>query len=1290
MFKKLFCTKAMLLGLLGMAMPLMAVDSSWEYSVDNNWSHPAYWTNDYAPRNTVDNATIAFPATVSIGGFTPFEDAPQLYPNINSLNITDPGAVLNLNYNINLGLNGGSVNNGTINIDSLYTTHNSSLNINSSLTMSGVGTIKLCKDYYARLNTYNGAVLTQGEGHTIAGTGQLNANLVNNGTVNANVSGQPLNIVTNDKVNNSLFTATNGGVLNITDGRTIDQTGGGKILADTGTVVIQNGARINGGELDSNPTGALDINGTSYYKNVTNSGKMDIKYDTYAYISGLGITNNGTINVNSINTTHTTRIAFEETGSLMGTGDLKLVKDYYSRLVSLADATVTNGPDHTIHGTGELEAKLVNDGLVIADVDSNELSLTTNDKTNNNRMTATDGGVLYVGGVTVTQDDDAIIEADGGIVKLYSNGMIMGGKVDTKNDGEMWVSHIRMSDVTNQGRIDTYMNGYLDILGDGITNNGQIVIDTNNYTGTTYLRFLEDGMLTGNGEVKLVKQYYSRLAGADDSIVVTNDVAHTIRGAGELQVKLINNNMVVADVPGYTLDINVIDKVNNGTIKATNTGTANFSGITVTQGENGLIEADGGIVKLNNSATIVGGTVDTVNDGIFKVESSAILQDVTNAGRLDIIPGALADITGGKITNNGDIDINKLSHTSTTYLRFPVDGLLTGTGTVNLGKSYYSRISAPNGVTVTNDTEHTIRGCGDFEAAMINDGLILSDTDQIRLSIYGTVNNSTLKVTNGATFYLDGVAVDQSAGGTFIADNGTVKLANGASIKGGTLLCSGDGIFRIEGRNYFDNVTNEGVINAGFGGYLDIKGGQIINNGTIENNIESYTYTTYCEFPEDTVLAGTGEMRLGKAYYSRIVSTAPEHTVTNSETHTIRGAGIIDAEFVNDGTLIADLPNQELQFEGDEVKTNNNLIKTQDNGIFRIYYDTVNQGPDGVIEADNGSFKLVQSTLNGGTITTSNGGNIIIEDSSTLNGVTNNGDMTVWDGRILTIGADSIENNGYIKVNPSGWTSTTLLSIPNSVTLTGNGSIEMGRSYYTRLSVAENQTLTNGPEHTIGGRAYFYGNIVNQGTVKSTGELRVVNNLSFEPGSTYQAHIVPGANGTMVAEGMVAFNGGNIKITFGPGSVVQAGQYWKIIDDLPEYGGHVLYNVEPVLDAPDLANGLKIQLTFDDHADLYASVVACQECGDVPDCNGNGIADYDDIEMGVSQDVNGNGIPDECDIPGDIDGDMDVDITDFTLALNLWLMQDCEPCLQLDMDDNGIINLVEFSVLADNWLLGTE
>ncbi|MDY7108618.1 MAG: sialidase family protein [Planctomycetota bacterium] len=105
------------------------------------------------------------------------------------------------------------------------------------------------------------------------------------------------------------------------------------------------------------------------------------------------------------------------------------------------------------------------------------------------------------------------------------------------------------------------------------------------------------------------------------------------------------------------------------------------------------------------------------------------------------------------------------------------------------------------------------------------------------------------------------------------------------------------------------------------------------------------------------------------------------------------------------------------------------------------------------------------------------------------------------------------------------------------------------------------------------------------------------------------------------------------------------------------------------------------------------------------DCNGNGIADPDDIADGASYDCNDNGIPDECEIAadpeldadgsgvldecealGDLDGDGEVDTADLLTLLANW--GDCpgggEPCPG-DLDGDGDVDTADLLALLGNW-----
>ena len=88
------------------------------------------------------------------------------------------------------------------------------------------------------------------------------------------------------------------------------------------------------------------------------------------------------------------------------------------------------------------------------------------------------------------------------------------------------------------------------------------------------------------------------------------------------------------------------------------------------------------------------------------------------------------------------------------------------------------------------------------------------------------------------------------------------------------------------------------------------------------------------------------------------------------------------------------------------------------------------------------------------------------------------------------------------------------------------------------------------------------------------------------------------------------------------------------------------------------------------------------------DCNFNMIPDSCDIADGASLDQNNNGIPDECEppgIPGDIDGDGSVGVSDLLILLGEWgPCPDCNDC-PADLDGDCSVGVADFLILLENW-----
>lgn len=112
-----------------------------------------------------------------------------------------------------------------------------------------------------------------------------------------------------------------------------------------------------------------------------------------------------------------------------------------------------------------------------------------------------------------------------------------------------------------------------------------IVADNTTLTGTGLLTLDANG-----GQAQITSN-------TGDSL--TQAAGHTIDGYGQISAVFTNNGIVNANVTSNVLTLAVNNMTNNNLIEATNGGGLTISGITLTQGANGLIQASG-----NNGSNI--------------------------------------------------------------------------------------------------------------------------------------------------------------------------------------------------------------------------------------------------------------------------------------------------------------------------------------------------------------------------------------------------------------------------------------------------------------------------------------------------------------------------------------------------------------------------------------------------------------------------------------------------------------------------------------------------------------
>ncbi|HNQ22058.1 MAG TPA: hypothetical protein PKK06_03090 [Phycisphaerae bacterium] len=833
-----------------LAIPVHAAERSATWvGGTSNWNLAAHWSPAVVPNNTAQDVFL-----VTISG-PPSVVTLDLTATIDTLALLNDAGLLMQTTDLTVARLHGLTNAGTLTVDDRtltlrgLCTNNALLHVvdTGRLTFgaaagqfAGAGTLRLA-GATAQLRTVGGVAVTNGPGHTIAGYGEIQADLTNQGTIRADTAGGILKLRTYPKTNTNLIAVDadaelrvecvltnaagtidcNAGTLRMAGG-TLE---GGTVLITDGSLVLADGGTVNA---DLTLAGADSVGivtgvGNALSGNFDNDGMLTVQ--TGATLVGVGLyVNNGNMRVGTGAGTTTLSVL----GSLGfdGIGELRL---------GAAGARLINGlvaqlGNHAIAGQGEIASTLVNFGTVRADVPGASLVLTGSQKENFGTLLAEAGGILDV---LTTIANVGSVRADGGIVRVGATGLVASGYVDVASAGELRLqdgkvqsvgTHVApgctvravsggaelTGSVANAGLLEVANGVELKVAGTWV-NDGDIRISS---TGSaTACTAAADFVLDGAGTLTLTG------AGAElrrlTPASVVNGFDHTIGGAGTLKSPITNYGTLLADVSGADLRLAETQVDNQGILRATGGGRLVLDGTSATGGTMSQVHLSSGAALLQNGSLIT--------QGLVVADSSTI---TLNQGRLADVTADLAASTlavsgtgnelSGVVASNGSINV-------ANGATLGVGGMLFNTGTLQLGTGAAATQLVPlsSGITfdgqdgsvrlggasselttggaVTNRVGHALAGAGRISAPLLNRGEIVADVPGGTLELTGVAKTSTstgeLSARNGGTLRVvanvqrtsDGASDITGSGGAIVLAGVTVA-ADDVSLDAGSTL----------------------------------------------------------------------------------------------------------------------------------------------------------------------------------------------------------------------------------------------------------------------------------------------------------------------------------------------------------------------------------------------------------------------------------------------------------------------------------------------------------------------
>ena len=299
--------------------------------------------------------------------------------NINSAT-TLSGIVLNAPFNAIMtagsgdlvGTSSGITNNSVITLDG-QAAGAAELRFSSAGTIDGSGEVVLAGETTRSLVTAFVGI-TQGVNHTIRGAGRINGNsLVNNGTILAQALTESVLSQNSDMTNNGLMQADSGATLRFESSASAVQGPSGVIAAADGGTVELRTASITGGSLETTGSGVITmVAQDAVFSDLTITAGSNVAVPAGLRLNwaGSGITNNGTVTLNSNSINSVSTLEYDSSLTLDGAGEIVIntVGNQIARIRNGGgDHTLTQAAGHTIRGDGWLIGSVVNNGSIEGD-----------------------------------------------------------------------------------------------------------------------------------------------------------------------------------------------------------------------------------------------------------------------------------------------------------------------------------------------------------------------------------------------------------------------------------------------------------------------------------------------------------------------------------------------------------------------------------------------------------------------------------------------------------------------------------------------------------------------------------------------------------------------------------------------------------------------------------------------------------------------------------------------------------------------------------------------------------